>query len=77
MTPQKGLGDLKYYLPHGYATQFASRYHCSTSKVYKVVSGKLVDYRLLKALKETALENYSVTQDIIKTNKKICHAKSI
>ena len=71
MKLEKGLGELKKYLPHGYADLFAKQHKCSTSKVYKVVSGRLVDFRLLNALKELAMENLSVEQQITKTNKKI------
>ena len=71
MKLEKGLGELKKYLPRGYAELFAKQYNCSVSKVYKVVSGSLVDYRLLKALKDLAMENLSVEQQITKTNKKI------
>ena len=71
MKLEKGLGELKKYLPHGYAKLFAEQYKCSISKVYKVVSGGLVDFRLLKAMKDTALENLAIEQQITKTNKKI------
>jgi len=67
----KGLGELKDYLPHGYAKTFAGRFGCSTSKIYKVVCGKLMDYRILKALKEEAEANLKVTRQITNTNLKL------
>jgi len=66
-----GLGDLSAYLSHGYAKMFAERFGCSSSKIYKVVRGELMDYRILKALKEEAEENLKITQQINITNKKI------
>ena len=66
-----GLGALSAYLPHGYGKRFAARFGCSSSKIYKVVSGELMDYRILKALKEEAEENLKITQQINNTNKKI------
>lgn len=73
MKLEKGLGELKKYLPYGYAELFATQFKCSISKVYKVAAGKLVDYRMLKAMQEIAMENFSLEQQINKTNKKIAN----
>lgn len=68
---EKGLGSLSEYLPHGYGDRYAAQYGCSRSKIYKVVRGDLMDYRLLKALKEEAEANLKITQQIKSTNKKL------
>jgi len=67
----RGLGELSQYLPYGYANLFAQRFGCSSSKIYKVASGKLVDYRILYALKEEAEANFKITQQIKTTNLKL------
>lgn len=67
----RGLGALSVFLPHGYAKTFMERFGCSRSKIYKVVSGELTDYRILAALKEEAEANLRLAQQINKTNKKI------
>jgi len=66
-----GLGVLKEYLPRGYGRVFAERFGCSKSKIYKVVGGELVDYRILKALKEEAEANLEIKKQIKNTNKKL------
>jgi len=66
-----GLGELKNYLPHGYAKTFAAKFGCSDSKIYKVVSGKLKDYRILKAMQEEASANLKTTHQIKSTNLKL------
>jgi uncharacterized membrane protein len=68
---QRGLGTLTTYLPYGYGKSFSQRYGCSVSKIYKVVVGKLVDYRILEALKKEAEANLIITQQIDNKNKKI------
>jgi hypothetical protein len=68
---ERGLGTLRDYLPRGYGTVLAQRFDCSTSKIYKVVTGDLVDYRILKALKEEAEANLKITQQITNTNQKL------
>jgi len=68
---ERGLGHLSAYLPHGYAKRFGEHFGCSSSKIYKVVSGKLMDYRILKALKEEAESNLRLAQQIKNTNKKL------
>lgn len=73
MRLERGLGELKKYLPHGYAGLFATQFNCSVSKVYKVASGSLIDYRMLKAMQEMAMENLAIEQQINKTNKKIAN----
>lgn len=67
----KGLGSLKKYLPHGYAELFAQKHDCSVSKVYKVANGRLTDFRMLEALRQTAMENLEIERQIEKANKKI------
>ncbi|MDL2312427.1 hypothetical protein LJC68_06080 [Bacteroidales bacterium OttesenSCG-928-B11] len=71
MRLEKGLGELKNYLPYGYAQLFADRFKCSVSKAYKVANGKLTDFRMLKAMKEEAMANLEIESQILKTNKKI------
>jgi hypothetical protein len=66
-----GLGSLSKYLPFDYGRTFAERFGCSRSKIYKVVCGELVDYRILQALKEEAEANLKTTQQIKNTNKKL------
>jgi len=66
-----GLGDLSAYLSYGYAKTFAARFGCSSSKIYKVVRGELMDFRILKALQEEAEANLKITQQINNTNKKL------
>lgn len=73
MKLERGLGELRQYLPHGYAQLFADRFNCSISKVYKVASGCLADYRMLKAMQQMAMENLALEQQINKTNKKIAN----
>jgi len=68
---ERGLGYLKEYLSHGYAKTFGKRFGCSSSKIYKVVSGELMDYRILKALKEEAEANLKIAQQITTTNKRL------
>jgi hypothetical protein len=68
---QRGLGTLRDYLPYGYAKTFSQRFGCSTSKIYRIVRGELMDYRILKALKEEAEENLKISQQITNTNKKL------
>jgi len=68
---ERGLGALKKYLPRGYVVTFAQRFDCSKSKIYKVIRGQLVDYRILKALKEEAEANLKITQQINSTNNKL------
>ena len=68
---QRGLGTLRDYLPHGYAKTFSERFGCSTSKIYRVARGELMDYRILQALKNEAEENLSITRQINNTNKKL------
>jgi hypothetical protein len=71
MAIERGLGALKEYLPRGYTVAFGKRYGCSRSKIYKVAHGELVDYRILKALKEEAEANLKISQQITNTNKKL------
>lgn len=66
-----GLGELSKYLPFDYGKAFAERFGCSRSKIYKVVCGTLVDYRILQALKEEAETNLKTTQQITSKNKKL------
>lgn len=57
MANPKGLGELKCYLPRDYGKQVAAQFGCSVSKVYKVVTGRLTDYRILQHLLGLAEEN--------------------
>jgi hypothetical protein len=68
---ERGLGALREYLSHGYAETFAERFGCTASKIYKVANGKLMDYRVLAALKEEAEANLKITKQINNLNKKI------
>jgi len=67
----RGLGELRKYLPRGYATEYATLYGCSRSKIYKVAKGELKDYRILEALKEEAEANFKVAQQIKHINQKL------
>jgi len=68
---KRGLGTLSDYLPHGYAKTFSERFGCSCSKIYKVVRGELIDYRILDALREEAQGNLKITQQINNINQKL------
>jgi len=74
----KGLGNLRKLLPRGYGKIFAEYFNCSRVKIYRVASGSLTDYRILKMLKETAEKKIllaesinKLTQSISKLNKKL------
>ena len=67
----KGLGELKKYLPRGYGEVLVQKYGCSKSKIYKVVAGKLTDYKILQSMKEMAEENIEIVKQIERTNRKL------
>jgi hypothetical protein len=65
------IGELRKFLPHGYANTLATKHGCSKSKVYKVASGRLRDYKILDSIIELAEPNISLTNHIKKINKRI------
>lgn len=64
---QQGIGELRRFLPRGYAVGLAKQFGCSRRKVYMVAAGKLQDYRLLQAILEIAEANIAIEKKIQRT----------
>lgn len=67
MRQKQGIGELRRYLPRGYAVELAKQFGCSRRKVYMVASGALQDYRLLQAILETAEKGIALEKKIQRT----------
>ena len=67
MRRKQGIGELREYLPRGYAVELAKQFGCSRRKVYMVAAGTLQDYRLLQAILDIAEKNISIEKKIQRT----------
>ena len=56
--------EQRRYLPSGYGKKLASRFNCSVSKVYHVVTGELTDYSILDALLEIIQKNIAIERKL-------------
>jgi len=60
---QKGLGELKQFLPYNYRKQITDATGYSKSYVYKVATGRLTNYKMQDELLRMADENKRLQED--------------
>jgi hypothetical protein len=60
--------ESRRYLPRGYGETIAKQFGCSVSKVYHVVTGRLVDYRIMEALLDLIEKNVSIERRLYRRN---------
>jgi hypothetical protein len=76
---QKGLGELKQFLPHNYRqlaiAHFAEKHKYHPNYVSSVASGKLTNWKMLDYLRTLAEENMKVSNKVIDSNKRIKSVK--
>jgi len=68
---QKGLGELKQFLPYNYRKQIAEATGYSRGYVYMVATGRLTNWKMLDTLRQLAVKNMDVHNKVIIDNKKI------
>lgn len=67
----KGLGELKKYLPRHYRKEVAEKFNCSVHLVGMVARGVCTNWPILSHLIEIAKENKKLADDLERVNKTI------